>query len=82
MMTWKGVIGTRNEGQRWIRTCTMTLTRKHDKHGTYRESNDPYVVIWRWFGQDKDIGARMTRRWWHDNRQAKLMTKMVAGMIK
>ena len=20
----------------------MTLTRKHDKHGTYRESNDPF----------------------------------------
>ena len=82
MMTCKGVIGTRHEGHRWLRTCIMTLRSKHDKHGTYRESNDPYVVIWRWFGQDKDVGAKMTGIWWHDNRQENLMREMVAGMIK
>ena len=52
-----------------------------DKHGTSRESNDPSVAIWRWFEQDKDVGAKMRRRWWHDNRQENLMIEMAVGMI-
>ena len=76
-MTWQGVIGTRHEGQRWLRTCIMTLTSMEHLESQMTHS----VVIWRWFGQDKDVGANMTRRWWHDNRQANLMTEMAIGMI-
>ena len=70
-----------NWNKTWRTEMTKDMHNEIDKHGTSRESNDPYVVIWRWFGQDKDVGAKMTRRWWHDNRQANLMTEMVAGMV-
>ena len=42
---------------------TKDMHNDIDKHGTSRDSNDPFCGHLKMIWQDKYVGANMTRRW-------------------